>query len=207
MWTISEKDRAGVARSFSRVRQLWYLKLTTPVHLVSYLEWVELFAHHLLCLNGMQGWQLYPLFPLLAGLKCTFLTGQRCLPSCYASESTNGLSNVFRNMKDRQVIRDTEFKAAFNVHVGSHDSHVLCHRVLNVCMCERGRECVCVCVCVCVRERKRVCVCVYSMWKINVIKSDLMTHNSSCTSKQTQQPQLLFIIRCIPFVFLDMFVL
>ena len=38
-------------------------------------------------------------------------------------------------MKDRQVICDTEFKAAFSVHVGSHDSHVLCHRVLNVCVC------------------------------------------------------------------------
>jgi predicted AAA+ superfamily ATPase len=36
MWRISVKDRAGVALSFYRVRQLWYLKLTTPLYLVSY---------------------------------------------------------------------------------------------------------------------------------------------------------------------------
>ena len=42
---------------------------------------------------------------------------------------------------------------------------------------------------------------------IKLSKSDLMAHNSSCTSKQIQQPQIIFIIWCTPFVLLDMFML
>ena len=118
---------------------------------------------------------------------------------------------MFRSVKDRQVLCDTEFKATFSFHVGSHESCVLCHRE---CVewereRERERECVCVCVyvcvCVCVCMCVYVCVCVQHVK--NKRKSDLMTHNSFWTSKQTQQLQIIFIIRCIPFVLLDMFML
>lgn len=70
------------------------------------------------------------------------------------------LTCFVRNMNDRQVIRDTEFKATFSVHIGSHDGRVLCHKESVECERERDRVCACVCVftCVCVCGGG-VCVC------------------------------------------------
>jgi hypothetical protein len=78
------------------------------------------------------------------------------------------------------VIRDTEFKATVSVYVGSHDNRVLCHEESVEYERERERERECVCVCVCVQHVaiKR--------------KSDLMTHNSSCTLKTNSTTSTTF---------------